>query len=637
MTDGPRSPMPGRWRRCLWAAGVLIPLAAAGRAALAFWASTDSSNYAVAAADSLPRGTTPSGTASGTTVTLTFARASTTSGADVTSYTVSRYSSAAAATPVASFTCSWPSSTTLTCSEAGVAAGTWYYADTPTVSGSSWAGSESARSAGVLVDLTAPSVSVTSISPAPNGAGYDNSSPVTVNLSAADEAAGSGVASITYWVDSGTHVTVAGSTVAVSVSGDGTHTVSYFATDAAGNAGSAQQQTVRIDTVAPTAPSTPALATTSDSGTAGDNITNVSAPTFTGTAEAGSTVSLYDGATAVGSGTATGGSYTIATSTLSDGSHSITAKATDAAGNTSVASSARTVVIDTVAPSVASTVIAKTPGYLSGSIKQGGSYYVYANVTETGSGVATETADASAITTGASAASLTASSYSAGGTAYGYRSASLTAKTPLAAGTQTYSITSTDVAGNTRTQTGFTVTVDNTAPSASDIQTANKAGGTQGLAEAGDTITFTFSERVDPSSVLSGWTGTSANVVVRLVDGGCVLGVSLICSNDTFAVYDATNTTQLALGNLSLGRGDYNGTLLGTASTVTFGASGTASTMVQSGSTITVTLGTASRTADTAGGTGTMVWSPSSSAYDAAGNASTTTSATESGAADKDF
>jgi hypothetical protein len=82
----------------------------------------------------------------------------------------------------------------------------------------------------------------------------------------------------------------------------------------------------------------------------GDNLTNDITPTFTGTAEASSTVTLFDGATPVGSGTATGGSYSITTSTLSSGTHTITATATDAAGNVSAASAGVTVTIDTTKP-----------------------------------------------------------------------------------------------------------------------------------------------------------------------------------------------------------------------------------------------------------------------------------------------
>jgi hypothetical protein len=296
---------------------------------------------------------------------------------------------------------------------------------------------------------------------------------------------------------------------------------------------------------------------------------------------------------------------------------------------------------DWVAPEVQSAVIAKTTGYLTASIRQGGTYYVYASVIDTGSpasGVAAETANVSAITAAGSAVTLVAGSYSAGGATFTHRSAALTAATPLSAGARSYSIASTDAAGNNRNQGGYTVTVDNTAPVASSIQTTNTVGGTQGRAELGDTITFTYSEQVDPASILGSWTGASTTVVVRLIDGGCVLNLLIeVCNDDLLAVYDTANSSQLPFGSVDLNRGDYHGTALGTANPLIFGATGTRSTMVQSGQAITVTLGTPSTTASTASGTAAMVWSPSASAYDAAGNAASTATVTESGSADKDF
>ena len=310
--------------------------------------------------------------------------------------------------------------------------------------------------------------------------------------------------------------------------------------------------------------------------------------------------------------------------------------------NSVVASSGFGAAPDWVAPQAGSTAVAKAVGYLAGAVRQGGDYYVYANVTDTGSpasGVAVggESANVSAITPAGTAVPLVAGAYSVEGVTYNYRSAQLVAATPLAAGTYQYSITSTDGAGNTRTQTGYTVTVDNTAPTAANVQTTN--AGVSGRAEAGDTIVFTFSERVDPQSILTGWNGAATNVVVRLVDGGCVLNVLVtVCSNDSVAVYDSANVAALPLGSVDLGRNDYHGGgLLGTATPVTFGASGTRSTMAQSGATVTVTLGTASATADTAAGTGAMVWTPSATAYDQAGNLSSTAATTEGGTADKDF
>ena len=88
----------------------------------------------------------------------------------------------------------------------------------------------------------------------------------------------------------------------------------------------------------------------SDSGTVGDGITNVSALTLNGTAEANSTVKVYDGATLLGSVVASGsGAWTYTTVALANGGHSLTATATDAAGNTSPSSTALTVTVDTPA------------------------------------------------------------------------------------------------------------------------------------------------------------------------------------------------------------------------------------------------------------------------------------------------
>ena len=88
-----------------------------------------------------------------------------------------------------------------------------------------------------------------------------------------------------------------------------------------------------------------------DSGVAGDGITNDNTLTLTGTAQANSTVRVYDGATLLGTATANGsGAWSFTTAALADGAHSLTATATDAAGNVSAASAALSVTIDTAAP-----------------------------------------------------------------------------------------------------------------------------------------------------------------------------------------------------------------------------------------------------------------------------------------------
>nr|WP_162488207.1 ELWxxDGT repeat protein [Azospirillum lipoferum] len=152
----------------------------------------------------------------------------------------------------------------------------------------------------------------------------------------------------------------------------GTHTVTAKVTDAAGNVSSVSSGlAVTIDTSAPGAPGTPTLGSGSDTGTSvADGITSTATPTFTGIAEAGSTVTLYDtdGTTVLGTGTADGsGNYSITVSTLTAGTHSVTAKATDSAGNVSSVSPSQSVTIDATAPTVSSVTASTANGtYKSG-------------------------------------------------------------------------------------------------------------------------------------------------------------------------------------------------------------------------------------------------------------------------------
>src|SRR6185503_4042882 len=102
-----------------------------------------------------------------------------------------------------------------------------------------------------------------------------------------------------------------------------------------------------IDTRAPVTPAIAAFST--------DSVINDNTLTLTGSAEANATVKVYDGATLLGSATADGsGNWSYTTAALANGGHSLTATATDVAGNTSAASSALSVTIDAAAPVVPS-------------------------------------------------------------------------------------------------------------------------------------------------------------------------------------------------------------------------------------------------------------------------------------------
>jgi chitinase len=292
------------------------------------------------------------------------------------------------------------------------------------------------------------------------------------------------------------------------------------------------------------------------------------------------------------------------------------------------ASSSFAAAADFVAPGAATAPIGRSTAYDTGYIDQGAAYYVYANVTDTGnpaSGIASVTTNVSSITSGDTAVTLTAGTYSAGGTAYNYRSAVLTAAATLAAGSHTYTITSTDKAANVATQS-FTTTVDNTPPAASDVQSTNVSGGTVGRLDKGDSFTLTYTSTMDPYSILSGWTGATTDVAVGLVDGGGT-------TSDYLQVYTAASTptslTQIAVGTVYLNSPNY----IDAGTYMTFGISGSAvpSTMTRNGASITIVLGTPSTTPDTNTTPAAMTWTPSTTATDIAGNANTATTVTQSG------
>ena len=146
---------------------------------------------------------------------------------------------------------------------------------------------------------------------------------------------------------------------------DGDHRLTAIVTDAAGNhrrASSALK--VSIDTATPDAP-TIDLDSGSDTGSSSiDNLTKDSTPVLTGTAEAGATVTIKDGATTLGTTTSdNAGIWSFVTDSLANGTHSLTAVATDAAGNTG-SPATLSIIIDTqiVAPTISLSTDDGTPG-----------------------------------------------------------------------------------------------------------------------------------------------------------------------------------------------------------------------------------------------------------------------------------
>ncbi|MFH1873504.1 MAG: putative Ig domain-containing protein [Pseudomonadota bacterium] len=314
-------------------------------------------------------------------------------------------------------------------------------------------------------------------------------------------------------------------------------------------------QATALDTTPPAAPTSLTLTgTVSDTGTTGDNMTNDSTPVvrvnFNSTATdgtaavIGNTVKVYEAATQVGTATLTATDVvngyidvTLTTALAGDGSHSLTAKIDDIVPNTSAASTAYALTLDTVAPTTAPTValtsdtgssnsdgITKVGTLVVGGIDTGNtaqysidggttwtsSFAAAAGVNNvdvrqidaagngsptasltftydttiatptialtTNSGSTTDSiSNSAALTLSATAGDVTRSITINGGTASGTYTA------PTTDGPYTVVVTDTDTAGNTANAT-LSFTFDTTSPSFTSATTANFAENATGTA-----------------------------------------------------------------------------------------------------------------------------------------------------------
>ena len=152
-----------------------------------------------------------------------------------------------------------------------------------------------------------------------------------------------------------------------------------------------------------------------------------------------------------------------AANTLPAGPVSYSVTATDGVGNASTATGS--VTADNTAPTVSAAAVATVATNVPGFIKQGANYIVYGDAADA-SGVYTVTTKVNTLTTGQTALAMPACAVtcSAGGVSHGFASAALAANAALSAGSKNYTLTATDMAGNTTTTSSYTLTVDNTAP-----------------------------------------------------------------------------------------------------------------------------------------------------------------------------
>lgn len=168
---------------------------------------------------------------------------------------------------------------------------------------------------------------------------------------------------------------------------------------------------------------------------------------------------------------------------------------------------------------------------------------------------------------------------------------------------------------------------DTMPPAASGIVGANSSGGPNGLAEINDSVSYTFSEPIDPTTVLAGWNGSATNVTVRIYNNYSPAESGF--TRDTLQIWNSANTAALPLGLIDLGQATYANGVIG--GWFKMGATGTRSVMTMTGNTITVVFGTynstplVDATRLTATGNGVPVWTPNAAVKDLAGNSMATT------------
>ena len=465
------------------------------------------------------------------------------------------------------------------------------------------AGNTSSSTVTRRVDNTAPTITMTDPGAMTTGA---------TPASTTGDGAGSGVSSVTYqyrangstgaWSTACTAAAAPFSCTFAPLPADGLYDLRAVATDGVGlTTTSATITARRVDTVIPstatmTNPGSPLRGTITLNGTGADAASGMASMRFEYKPSAGSTWSTA----CIDSTPPSPFSCAWDSTTVADGNYDVRAVAIDAAGNLRNSTAVTARVIDNTGPTVSVT----SPGSFRG--------------TTTVAATATDTVGMTSV----------AIQYSVAG-AGSYTTICTDPSSPYSCSWNASALTdgaydvraiATDTAGNTTTSAVVSAYVNNTGPTGTDVQGTN--GGVNDRLDAGDTVVFTYSTTMMPSSILAGWNGASAPIKVRVNNGG---------TSDSMEFYDNANTTPLGL--LA------TGTALAINIDHVTSPSVFNATIAQSGANITVTIGSLISGAVNGNpkGKNAMVWQTSAQALSSAGKPTLPTTVTESGPNDLDF
>ncbi|HEY2703546.1 MAG TPA: hypothetical protein VGL20_07645, partial [Candidatus Dormibacteraeota bacterium] len=569
-----RTPVARLLRRLLLAV-LTASVLAGGTVAFAYWtAHGTGSASATSGMLALPSNVTATATSTRGTVSLSWTGAIGPDGNAVTRYRVQRLAGTTPSDACGTTATSPLTSPPTTCSDTGVADGTYTY--TVTAVYHSWT-STSAASSAVTVVPHAPT-SVALVNGGGTGSAYidsGNASSVSIDVGLNSTSLASDAVTLTVHDAGSVHVvtrTAAGTAgagtvhltgVDLSTLTDGTVTMSATSTDTLTSVSSAVSSTATKDTVAPAAPASVSLSNGLGTGSAYINAANAASINYTvvlpNNANDAATdtvrVTLTSGAAvngSIASGLSSSGGTVavngINAASLTDSSVAVSATATDLAGNVSSAATTTTTK-DVVAPAAPTSVsigngLGTGSAYINGTNRGALSYNVV--LPNNAGDAATDTITVT-LTSGASTSATHAGLSSAGGTV-GVSSINATALTDASVAV---SATATDLAGNVSAATTTTTTKDTVAPAAPTSVAIGNGGGTGSAyinaANAGsvsynvvlpnnvndaasDTIAVTLTSGGSASATHAGLSSAGGTVAVTSINAGSLTDGSVAVS-----------------------------------------------------------------------------------------------------------
>ncbi len=317
------------------------------------------------------------------------------------------------------------------------------------------AGNQTPMTGSIEIDTQAPALS--GVLSAASDTGVSDSDTITNDSMPTFSGSGEANAEIRLTINDQHYFTSVGSNGVWSLElpdalNDGDYSYTVTATDIAGNTATGNGA-ITIDTLAP--PLSGGLDSASDSGVVGDGLTSDPTPTFSGTGENGNEVTLTIGS-ANYTTTIVNGAWSITTNTLSPDDYDYTIVAEDTAGNTTERSGSITV--DNTTFVTADLATASDSGYDDDDNITNVSSPMIAGTGEPGAGISLEIAGNTYTTT-----VLEDGTWSL-------------QVPPLVDGSYNYTVTATDIPGNTATVTNNIIIDTLDAPNAGRLDEISDSG-----------------------------------------------------------------------------------------------------------------------------------------------------------------